>query len=203
MGYGLPIPEKLTGAHLKDARLFADRYELTVALATRRFDRIAEIGVAYGDMSVHLYAAYHPLEFHAFDLFDLHNHEIVLGVPSATRFLGQTHGDFFAGRFPKAQIFAGDSSTCMNRQPEKYYDLIYIDGAHDYEGVRKDTDACLRTIKDDGVLVFNDYTPYDPIASMPYGVMHVVNYLCINKGWRILGLALQPLMFCDVALARG
>ena len=203
MQYSLPVPAELTGSHLQDAKLYATRWDLMVALANRPYERIAEVGVGYGDFSIHMMAALHPQEFHAYDLFDLHEHPFVLGIPSVTRFQERTHSEYYTQRFPDAKIYVGDSSANMNKQPDKYYDLIYIDGAHDYDGVKRDTESCLRTIKDDGILVYNDYTPFDPIAGLPYGVMQAVNDLCVNHGWRMTALALQPLMFCDVALTRG
>lgn len=47
----------------------------------------------------------------------------------------------------------------------KKWDLIYIDGSHDYETVLKDYEICLKNLKKNGFLVFDDaalYTPYEP-----------------------------------------
>jgi hypothetical protein len=57
-----------------------------------------------------------------------------------------------------------------------------------------------KKLKRDGTLIFNDYIMMDHWHSTPYGVVPVVNDFCINRGWRIVYLALNPQMFCDIAL---
>jgi hypothetical protein len=81
--------------------------------------------------------------------------------------------------------------------------LIYVDGARIYEGVKKDTEPCVRTLTGDGLLVFNDYIAYDPLNGHDCGIIQVVNDLCINHGWKMIALALKPLMFSDVVFVNG
>ncbi len=90
----------------------------------------------------------------------------------------------------------------LAKQPPKFYDVIYIDADHGLSGVQRDVDAALKTIKDDGILVFNDYVFFDKNAT-PYGVIYAANDLCVNHGWRMRYLALHNMMFCDIALERG
>ena len=45
------------------------------------------------------------------------------------------------------------------------WDLIYIDGNHDYEVAQKDYDICSKNLRKGGLLVLDDaalYTPYKP-----------------------------------------
>jgi hypothetical protein len=57
-------------------------------------------------------------------------------------------------------------------------------------------------IAESGFLVFNDYTLLDPNNGAPYGVVPVVNDIVANRGWRIVGFALNVGMYCDIALRR-
>jgi predicted O-methyltransferase YrrM len=64
--------------------------------------------------------------------------------------------------------------------PEEFFDLVFIDGAHDYESVRHDILKATAALKPDGLLAFHDYrrsphefqdSAYDP------GVTQAVNEL--------------------------
>jgi predicted O-methyltransferase YrrM len=37
------------------------------------------------------------------------------------------------------------------------YDVVFIDGSHDYESVKRDADLALGRLTDNGVLAFHDY----------------------------------------------
>ena len=54
----------------------------------------------------------------------------------------------------------------------------------------------------DGYLIFNDYTYWSPVECIPYGVMHAVNELCLDEDWQVAYFALDPYMYCDVAIRR-
>ncbi len=194
------------------AGVFADRHVMLETLSVPRGGVIAEIGVAFGDFSQVMLDTLQPKEFHAFDLFTMHTHDWLEawgGRSLRETFNGRTHGDYYRTRFRsdtatgRMHIFEGDSSSLLTAQPDHSYDLIYIDGAHDYVGVKKDADASAQKIKPNGMLIFNDYIMHDHMTNTPYGVVHVVNDLCVTHGWRIAGFALQGAMFCDVALRRA
>lgn len=196
-------PAALGQEHVDGAQLFADRSLMIASFAPRDDLRFAEIGVAFGDFSQIILDLLAPVNFDAYDLFNFHE------VPElAKRLGGKPHAAFYADRFRDEvdsgcmRLFVGDSSTELRRAPDGYYDMIYIDGDHSYEGVKRDTDVALEKLRPDGILIFNDYTMYDYIAHSPYGIVHVVNDLCVAHGWRITHLALQNQMFCDVAIQK-
>lgn len=78
-------------------------------------------------------------------------------------------------------LHQADSSETMRSFPAKHFDFVYIDGDHSYEGVVRDIDASAEKAKDDGFLIFNDYTMWSPWECMPYGVMEAVNEFCIRN----------------------
>lgn len=194
----------LAPSHLSPgARLYADRRDMVRHLSVQRGGAVCEIGVEFGDFSEYLINELSPAAFSAFDLFDLH----LSGLEKhQARFLDLTHVEFYRQRFARYEIqfeaVVGDSAERLVEVLDATFDLVYVDGDHRLEGVRRDAEQAARIVKSNGIIVFNDYTLYDPFAKMPYGVVPVVNEMCLNEGWQVIGFALQSSMFCDIALAR-
>ncbi len=93
----------------------------------------------------------------------------------------------------------GDSSIFLAEFPDDYFDGLYLDGEHTYEGVRKDVEVARHKVEPGGYNVFNDYTIWSAVEFMPYGVPYVLHQLAIDHGWTMMHLALNPLFYCDVA----
>ena len=61
--------------------------------------------------------------------------------------------------------------------PHGEYDIAFIDGAHEYEPVKRDIERCLDVLKPGGVLAFHDYNhPSHP------GVKQAIDELLIDGG---------------------
>lgn len=163
-----------------DCRVFANRHEMIKALARGKCG--AEVGVQYGDFSAFLLSSFELTELHLFDRFE----DIIRDdVKNALN----TH------------LHIGDSSSLLSQCADQYFDWIYIDGDHSYNGARKDALAAMAKVKPGGVLFFNDYTSWSPGEAIPYGVMPVVNEL-VNQGLDMIGVALTANGYFDVALRR-
>jgi Methyltransferase domain len=204
--YSATQPAQLRDEDLKDARLFAHRASLVRHLA-RPAVRVAEIGVAFGDFSEVLIETFNRRTFVAFDLFDMHQTEIVWGKPTRDVFADLDHESYYRRRMQRRSVElvteVGLSWERLARYSDAWFDVIYVDGDHAYSGVRRDAEVCMRKLTRDGLLIFNDYIMYDHLAGVEYGIVPVVNDLVVNKGWRVLGLALNPHLFADIALTRG
>jgi SAM-dependent methyltransferase len=199
-------PPALRAEHVAQARLFANRVD---ALGSwPKGAHVAELGVAYGGFTDKILRRTEPARFDAFDLFRLHELEKLWNRPTTEIFEGKTQRRFYEDRFAdevasgRLRTFEGDSSAGIAARPPESYDVIYIDGDHSYPGVMKDAEAAIGALKPGGILVFNDYVLYDKTGGR-YGVVPVVNALCVEKGWRVFYLALNREMFCDIALVRG
>ena len=201
----LQYPE-LQRHNLLGARLFAHRRDLISHLQLSPGPKIAEIGVAHGEFSQFLIDCLKPSEFHAFDQFGLENLERVMGMDSKVMFQGKTHLDFYRERLSRAatelHIHQGDSKQVLPEVEAAQFDLVYVDAGHYYKDVKSDALEAARIVKPDGVIVFNDYIMFDHYAGEPYGVVRAVNELIGEEDWKVVALALQHQMFCDIALAR-
>lgn len=202
------LPYTLMQVHVEDARLFADRIEMLKSFSSRQGLTIAEIGVAYGDFSKSILDILSPKSFHAYDLFQFHNVPVIWGEKTENTLKGLSHRSFYEKRFARGidagqvLIFEGDSAAEMEKREYGTYDIIYIDADHYYEGVYKDAMVSIKKLKPDGFLIFNDYIYFDHIAGYHYGIIQVVNDLCVNHGWKITHFAFHQQMFCDVVIQR-
>ena len=95
-----------------------------------------------------------------------------------------------------------DSVKGLSRFPDGYFDWIYIDAQHTYEGVVRDINAAKTKVKSDGMLVFNDYGFWSHRELMAYGVMQAVNEFCLREDWEFICLALHSEGMHDVVIRK-
>lgn len=200
------IPE-LKSVHVKDARLYANRRDALESWPKNSI--VAEIGVAFGDFSERILDVVKPELFDAYDIFQYHKSDVAWGRSSAETFKGKTHCEFYENRFAdyiserKMRVYEGSGRELISNREQSFYDVIYVDADHKYDSVMLDAEAAIRCLKQDGLLVFNDYILYDHKSNTSYGIVPVVNQLCASGEWRIQYFALQREMFCDIALIRA
>lgn len=178
------VPAKLTQASVNDARLFADRVEALKFFP--RGGRVAEVGTQAGWYAQRMVEMLAPDELHLFDLdFSL---------------LEKDRPEL--GRLSEVTLHTGDSSEMLGRFPDQYFDWIYVDGDHNIEGVKRDSAVAVKKVKADGIVVFNDYTPWSIMELNDYGVMPVVNALLQNGEWKVAYFTFHQHMYCDLAIRR-
>jgi disulfide oxidoreductase YuzD len=208
---GEPYPSldfpALGAKHLRGAKLFANREALIASLPLVPGGTIAEIGVAHGDFSEFLLAQLAPKTLVAFDIFNMHEAGSFWGKDTRQLLQGMKHLDFYQHRFRDRgdQVITepGVSYLTLAKYPDRTFDMIYVDAAHDYPSVKRDADLALDKVKSDGFLVFNDYIMYDHLVGEPYGVVQVVNQILVERDLRIYALALERHLFCDIAFRRS
>jgi hypothetical protein len=167
---------------------------------------VAEVGVALGDFSVRLLELLSPSRFVAVDSFVLDQLDTMWDRPTSEIFCGLSHLEYYRRRVAPfgdvVTIEAGLSWDGLGRCPDAFFDLVYVDAGHDEECVVRDLDVAVRKVKPEGVVIANDYVLVDHLGA-PYGVVPAVNRLVVESDWRVVGLALHPQMYCDLALRRG
>jgi predicted O-methyltransferase YrrM len=148
---------------------------------------VAEVGTLEGKFAREILRIAKPRELH---LIDHEIHALVREMAEEPALRDQV------------RVHHRDSVEALESFPDEYFDWIYIDAQHTYDGVKRDIEAARRKIKADGLLVFNDYAVWSYVEMQPYGVVAAVNELCIDDDWEIVYLALPAHMYCDVAVRR-
>lgn len=59
--------------------------------------------------------------------------------------------------YPNVQMVEGYSPSALVGIPYNSFDMVYIDGDHDYDPVKKDIEASLPLVKKDGWIAGHDY----------------------------------------------
>ena len=183
--YFTPAP-MLKSRHVENCRVVEDRLALlSRCLPTKSI--CCEVGTDRGDFARQILQRTEPKELHLIDI-TLRNLQ--------TKFLEASLADGVI------QLHEDDSVRALIRFPDRYFDWIYIDGNHSYEGVKRDISVAKYKVKPDGLLVFNDYTFWSHRELMAYGVMQAVNEFCLEESWEIITLALSPEAVNDVVLRK-
>ena len=135
-------------------------YLMTLASLLRCSD-VFEIGTCSG-MTAYNLASNIPGTVHTLDL-PAENLSPVLPIePGDKSFWGTKDEDrHWIGKKGADRIIPlrGDSATFNFFPYYKKMDLVFVDGAHSYEYVKKDSQTALSLIKDDGAIVWHDYAP--------------------------------------------
>jgi hypothetical protein len=172
----LEVAPRLPDSALSEAKLYADREAMLGSLPQGGV--VGEVGTWRGDFSRLIVKTCKPDRFHLIDL----DFSELGDVP------GERH--------------MGDSSTVLRSFPEGYFDWLYIDADHRYDGVRKDLLAAHAVLKPGGLLMCNDYTNWCSPSVTPYGVARAVNELIIDEGYAVEGLALHPAGLYDILIRK-
>ena len=184
--YHNPAPE-LPAAKLTGCEVLPNRFAILDRLP--KGSVVAEVGVDKGDFSQEILTRCQPERLHLFDM-------------DMTRLTNPAVLGAIAQRGSTVKTHAGDSSTNMNKVPDGYFDVIYIDGDHAYAGVKRDIEAAVPKLKPQGVLIFNDYTVWSATSMFHCGVARAVHEFCRDNPWKFRYIALQTMMYNDVMLVR-
>lgn len=191
------LPEIL----VQNAKVVARRDHLLPLIKKNAF--IIEVGVMYGQFSEKILNICKPKHFVGLDVFVAHEWPIIWGEESNKYFQGKTHEQFYLDKFAEyvkqgvVSTRKGFSHDTLKTFEDKSLDVVYLDADHTYEMVSGELAIVKDKIKDDGIIIVNDYTMNDG-----YGVVQAVNEFMINEDWEMKYFALEPLMYCDVWLEK-
>ena len=134
---------------------------------------VCEIGVFKGEFSEKLLTKINPKELHLIDLFEGivpsgdkdGNNMVYANLNDEHVILNEKYSNN-----PTIRIHKGNSCDILNNFEDDYFDMIYIDGDHSYEGVSKDLEVSYNKVSPGGYICGHDYT----IERFP-GVVKAVN----------------------------
>ena len=177
------LPPKLQEFHLKNCKVLPDRVNILDNLP--RHGVCAEIGTQTGVFAKEILKRMQPKKMHIVDI-------------SFTVF----ENDYFKPFVDEGsvQLHEGDSSTILKSFPDEYFDMIYIDGDHSYEGITKDLKEAINKIKKNGYIVCNDYTIFSACELITYGTCRAINEAVIEHNLELVYFALHTYGYHDVAL---
>ena len=155
-------------------------------LLMKTFDKnlkIMEIGVFKGEFAKFIFDELEPAELHLVDLFegmmcsgDKDGNNIVWTELEIEYKLLQSYFD----NNKNVYLHKGFSYEILSKFEDYYFDLIYIDGDHSYDGVKKDLNISYDKVKSGGFICGHDYT-----VVMFEGVVRAVNEFCVEKNLEI------------------
>jgi len=152
----------------------------------KSFDKntiICEIGVFQGEFSKFIKENLSPSELHLIDIFEGNG---CSGDKDGNNIIWTNLNEEY---YKLVDYFSNDSSVIihknksldvLNKFDDNYFDLIYIDGDHSYEGVKSDLSVSFLKTKNGGLICGHDYTS----DKFP-GVVQAVNEFCQNKDLKI------------------
>jgi SAM-dependent methyltransferase len=175
-----PSSANLPEALIPACRMCASRYQLIGMLPGG--GHVAEIGTDRGHFAQHILARSNPSRLHLIDL------DFSLLEPAVAK-------------DARVKLHRGDSREIVASFQDAYFDWVYIDADHSYEGVMRDASSAASKVKLGGFLVFNDFAHVDPLLGS-YGVHRAVVDFAIERKWTFAFFAYDPQALYDVALQR-
>jgi hypothetical protein len=148
----------------------------------------AEIGVFKGEFSKNIHKIVQPKELHLIDIFEGKmisgdqngNNMIWTNLEDDYNKLSEIYKDDNA-----VILHKGTSESILSSFPDNYFDVIYIDGDHSYNGVTIDLNLAHLKVKPKGIIAGHDYG----IKFVP--VMSAVNDFMKSKNFKISYLTLD------------
>jgi hypothetical protein len=180
-----PAVAGLDDKHIRNCRIVSNREVMLRHMPENSV--CAEIGVFTADFSAKILKTTRPSRLHLID------------IDQRWTDIAKTR---FAEQISRGQVIVhqGDSATIIQNLPDGYFDWVYIDGDHNYQGVKRDLDASHVKLKPGGLLALNDYTFFGPSDFYKYGVMEAVHEFCIAHDFEFIFLALEGRGYHDVVL---
>lgn len=175
-----PISDPLLPELVKDCRFCASRLDLLDRLP--RNGVVAELGTQAGHFAREIVSRTEPRELHLID------RDFASFDPSG----------LLSERVHRHE---GDTANTIAGFPPSYFDWVYIDADHSFQGVTRDIEAASSRVKPGGLLIFNDFAHIDPYLGR-YGVHRAVTGFANRARWQLRYFAYEVAGLYDVAIER-
>ncbi|MCG8374566.1 MAG: class I SAM-dependent methyltransferase [Balneolales bacterium] len=146
---------------------------------------VAEIGVDEGNFSRKIFEINRPENFHLIDIWGTDRfHD---GKYESVRAHFQKPID--EGR---VHIHKKYSTEAASDFEDGYFDWIYIDTDHSYKTTRDELHLFAPKVKEGGIIAGHDYVTGNWITTYRYGVIEAVHEFCVQFGWELIYLTIEP-----------
>ena len=176
-------------------RLYDSRSQIDQLITFDAPPVIGEIGIFEGGFARFLIRCYQPAEMHLFDLFrtaksirsgdsDGNGYRVLTGEQVYQNAVSEFGSD------PRVKLHEGDSKATVRAMPDDYFDLVYIDGDHGYQGCLADLLNCYEKVKHGGWIAGHDIAinPRKCRSYWKFGVKRAVIDFCQMKSLTVCGL---------------
>lgn len=170
------VPEEL----IRDCKFCASRSHMLNHLPQQAV--VAELGTFRGNFARDIMSRCNPRAFHLIDI-DYSNFD-ESGLTDA-----------------RVKRHEGLTDRVISTFPDHYFDWIYVDADHSYDGAMRDVQASAPKVKPGGFLVFNDFTHID-VNYWRYGVHRAVVDFAVDASWPFRYFAFDGAALYDVALQK-
>lgn len=90
------------------------------------------------------------------------------------------------GKPYKVQICREYSHEAVKHFPDNYFDVVYVDANHTYEGCKQDLDDWFPKVKPGRFLTGDDYTEHrTPVTGVRFGVVKAVDEFAKEHGYEV------------------
>ena len=182
-------PPVLSDFYLKNCKLLSHR--------ARIFEKIpknlvgCELGVARGDFSKEILKNCTPTQ--------------LILIDRETEYVEKE-----LSGYKNVIIKKGSTTSILKQFKDGYFDFIYIDADHSYEGCKLDLELSLKKMTKNGFLIADDYFDFEGYdlkgnhltRYKSFGVTKAVNELCIKHNLEIIYYSLGPKYSRNVCLKR-
>jgi hypothetical protein len=160
---------------------------------------VAEIGVAEGDFSRHIFTIAAPSRLHLIDPWE-HQSRIdyqndSYGNPPTdeqeVRFQKVLNSFILETKNGRIVIHRTYSTDAAAGFDENQFDWIYLDGLHSREGVAADLAAFKNKVKPEGFILGHDYTNHSPAQQAGFGVVEAVNDFVSESEYHFLIMTME------------
>jgi Methyltransferase domain len=197
---------KIPQVHLDNCRLLSTREDILSLLPKDIV--FCEIGVALGEYTERVLSICSVKKFYALDLFVLHSAPNMWGGRVGRELNGRDHTVYYREKFRTfidndvLEIVPGDSVAGLEKVPENFVDVFYVDSDHGYPHVKKELGVIKKIMKQSSIIIMNDYIMEDWVTRTPYGVVQAANEFIIENDMEMLFFALSTGMYCDIAIRK-
>ena len=181
-----PNPVAITAELTSNAKLYPERRR-AVLQSVAKGGHLIEVGTLNGQFAKFLLRS--ELRPGSLTVMDISTHSCFSQTSKVAREVGT-----------RLTCLMGDSKRMLAKLNESTYDLIYVDGDHDYRGVCEDLEGARTKVKPGGILALNDYYRFEwqflgeRGRWGAYGVVHAANEFLVRYGkdWEVAYYTFGP-----------